>query len=179
MPTSINKPIAQAMEKQQKVLMPRTPKVQNNIVLIPNYANPYIYSKDDSMVERNTIQDISREIPIYSDPVHRPPPKQVKTPLHKIPRSLFDIDPELNMDFEENCPFQEDVISAMYQRLEKSFFPRTTRIGKSNIGRLVQKVLPKQADIDKIIKDYTKEGSQRNAFTCNRNTGRIFNQPIF
>ena len=84
------------------------------------------------MVERKAIQDISREIPIYPDPVYRPPPKPVKTPIPKIPGSLSDIDPELNVDFEENSPFQEGVISEMYQRPDQSYFPRTTRIGKSN-----------------------------------------------
>ena len=67
------------------------------------------------MVERKTIQDISREIPIYHDPVYRPPHKPVKTPLPEIPGCLSEIDPELNMDFEENSPYQEGVISETYQ----------------------------------------------------------------
>ena len=55
----------------------------------------------------------------------------MKTSIPKIPGSLSDIDPELNTDFEENSPFQEGVISEMYQKPDL-IFPRTIRIGKSN-----------------------------------------------
>ena len=75
-------PIAQAMEKQPKVLVPKTPEVQDKVVSIPNYATLHIESKDDSgsrMVERKAIQDVSRDIPIYPDPVYRPPPIPVNT----------------------------------------------------------------------------------------------------
>ena len=70
-PTLIDKPIAQAMEKQPKAIMPKTPKIQDNMVPIPNYTIP-IKSKHDSgsrMIERKVIQDVSREIPIYPYPV--------------------------------------------------------------------------------------------------------------
>ena len=63
------------------------------------------------MVERNAIQDVSGKIPIYPDPVYRPPPEPVKTSITEIHGSLLDIDPELNINFEENPPFQEGVIS--------------------------------------------------------------------
>ena len=75
------------------------------------------------MIDRKTIQDVSKEIPIYLDPGYRPPPKPVRTPIPKIPGILSDIDPELNTNFEENSPFQEDVISETYQRPDKSYFP--------------------------------------------------------
>ena len=92
--------------------MPKTPKIQHKVVPIPYYAILHIRSKDDSgtrMVERKAIQDVSREILIYPDPVYRPPPKPVKLPIPKIPRSLSDIDPELNSDFEENSTFQDQI----------------------------------------------------------------------
>ena len=78
---------------------------------IPNFTMPpkdIIGSKGNSstnMTDRKTIQDIAREIPIYPDPVYRPPPKPVKTSLPEIPGSLLDTDPELNMDFEDNSLF--------------------------------------------------------------------------
>ena len=74
------------------------------------------------MVKRKTIQDVSREIPIYPDLTCRPPAKPVKLPILEVPRSLLDFDPEINMDFKENSPFQEDVISETYQRPDKSYF---------------------------------------------------------
>ena len=42
---------------------------------IPNFANPPLQLKGDSgikMIGRKMIQDVAREIPIYSDPVYRP-----------------------------------------------------------------------------------------------------------
>ena len=51
---------------------PKTSKIQDKVVPIPNYAIPHIKSKDDSgsrMIERNDIQDVSKEIYIYPDPV--------------------------------------------------------------------------------------------------------------
>ena len=53
------------------------------------------------MIERKTIQDISREISIYPDLLYRPPPKPVKTTIPESPGSLSNIDPELITDFEE------------------------------------------------------------------------------
>ena len=54
--------------------------------------------------------------------------------------------------FEENSPFQEGVMSETFQRLDKSFFqnPKDFRdlINKEN---LIDKSLPKQTDIDKIL----------------------------
>ena len=124
LPTSIDKPIVQAREKtteQPKAIVPETPR---KVVPIPNYAIPHLKSKDNSgsrIAEREAIWDVSREIPIHSDPVYKPLLKLVKTTIPKIPGSLFDIDPELHMDFEENLQFQEGVISETYQRPDKSY----------------------------------------------------------
>ena len=60
------------------------------------------------------MQYVSREIPFYPDPVYRPPPKPVKTPIPQIPGSISDINTKLNMDIEENSPYKEGVISEMY-----------------------------------------------------------------
>ena len=65
----------------------------------------------------------------------------------------IDISPELNIDFEENSPFQEGVILETCQRPDKSFFQEPQELeGLVNTGKLVQKFLPKQADIDRILK---------------------------
>ena len=153
---SISKPIMQVREKQPNVLVPDTRRIQDKIVPIPNYTTPHTWSKDDSgssMVERKVTQDVSREIPICPDPVYRPLPKPVKTPIPEIPGSLSDIDPELNTDFEKNSPFQEGVISEMYQRLDNTYFQEPQELESLiSTGRLVQKYLPKQGDINKLLK---------------------------
>ena len=68
------------MEKpidQPTVPVPKTSR-KHNIVPIPDYTIPHTRSRDDSssrMVNIKTIQDVSREKPIYPDPTYRPPPK--------------------------------------------------------------------------------------------------------
>ena len=98
------------------------------------------------------MQKISKVIPFYPDPVYWSPPKPVKIPMPEFPGKM-DIDQELNTDFKDNSPFQEGVISETYQRPDKSFFQEPQELESLiNTGRLVQKFLPKQADIDKILK---------------------------
>ena len=60
---------------------------------------------------------------------------------------------DINMDFEENSPYQEDVISEMYQRSNKAYFQESKElVSLINTGKLVQKFLLKQAELDKILK---------------------------
>ena len=57
------------------------------------------------------------------------------------------------MDFKDNSPFQEGVISEMYQRLDRSYFQEPQDLESLiNTDRLVQKFLLKQVDIDEILK---------------------------
>ena len=73
--------------------------------------------------------------------------------MSNIPGNLFDIDSEPNTDFEDNSPFQEGLISETYQRPDKPYFHKPQELERLiNTGRLVQKFLPKQADINKILK---------------------------
>ena len=51
---------------------------------------------------------------------------------------------DIKVDSEENSPHQECVISEIYQRPDKSYFQEPPDL--QNV------VLPKQADIDKILK---------------------------
>ena len=67
--------------------------------------------------------------------------------------SVENINPDINLDFGENSPCQEGVISEIFQRLDKSFFQDPKELNDLiNMGNLIQKFLPKQADIDKILK---------------------------
>ena len=66
--------------------------------------------------------------------------------------NVKNINPNINFDFEENSPFQEGVMSEMFQRPDKSFFQEPKELGDLvNEGNLVHKYLPKQTDIDKIL----------------------------
>ena len=69
------------------------------------------------------------------------------------PSSVENINPDINLDFEENLLLHEGVISETFQRLDKSFFQDPKELNNLiNTGNLIQKLLPKQTDIDKILK---------------------------
>ena len=93
-----------------------------------------------------------KDIPFYTDPTYRSLPKPVRILMSESPENV-DISWELNINFKENSPFQERVILDTYQRPDKSFFQEPQELkGLVNTGILIQKCLPKQADIDKKLK---------------------------
>ena len=52
--------------------------------------------------------------------------------------SVENINPDINLVFKENSPFQEGVISEMFQRLDKSFFQDPKELNDlMNMGNLV------------------------------------------
>ena len=81
-------------------------------------------------------------------------------PLHKPLLKQQDMDTaipnnnssSINLDIEENSPFQEGVISETIQRPDKMFFQKPKSLEDIiDTGNLIQKFLPKQMDIDKIL----------------------------
>ena len=58
----------------------------------------------------------------------QPPPKLIRSNMPRIQEGLQssyspeNITSDINLDFEENSPFQEGVISEAYQRVDKLFF---------------------------------------------------------
>ena len=136
--------------------MPENSRIHDKITPIPDYAIPQTRSREDSssrMVKRKMTQDINGEIPMYPDPIYGPPSKPTEIPLQEVPRNLPDLDTEINTDFEENSPYQEVVISETYQKPDKSYFQEPQELDSLiNTGKIVQKFLPKQDDIDKILK---------------------------
>ena len=100
-------------------------------------------------------------VPFYPGPTYRPPPKLIRSKMpgsHEGSQSSnssrsTNINTGINLDFEENSPFQEGVISEAYQRPNKTFFQEPQELNSLvNTGILVQEFLPKQANIDKILK---------------------------
>ena len=68
-----------------------------------------ISNSSAEVINRRLIQKINKDIPFYPDPSYRPPPKPVRIPTSESPEKK-DIWWELNIDFEENSPFQGGVI---------------------------------------------------------------------
>ena len=68
------------------------------------------------------------DVPFHPGPIHRPPPKPIRSDVSKgqessqSSTSSENIGSDINLYFEENSPFQEGVISEAYQRLDKPFF---------------------------------------------------------
>ena len=95
------------------------------------------------------------DVPFHPGPVYRPLPKPIKQDVSYPQSSQSSTNGEninLNFDFEENFPFQGDVMSKSFQRLDKSFFQKPKElVNLINKGNLIHKYLPKQRDIDKIL----------------------------
>ena len=125
------------------------PEHHDKVIPVSDYAISQTMSECDSISRtiRKGMQDTRREISAYADQIYRPPPKPTEIPLQIIPRKIMDIDTlekDVNMDFEENSPYQEGVISESYQRSDKSYFQEPPELqGLVSTGKLVQKFLLK------------------------------------
>ena len=65
----------------------------------------------------------------------------------------MNLDLDINKDIEENSPYQERIISEIYERPYKSQFVDSLELTDLvNTENIVQKYLPKQTDIYKILK---------------------------
>ena len=67
-----------------------------------------------------------RANPFYPHPNYRPLPKPIRTPMPGSSQSseCTDINPEINIDFEENSPFQEGVILETYTKGQINHFSK-------------------------------------------------------
>ena len=73
-------------------------------------------------------------------------------PKHQNTVSTINQNTGINLDIEENSPFQEGIISETIQRPDMSFFQNQKRFEDLiDMGDLIYKFLPKQTDIDKIL----------------------------
>ena len=106
-------------------------------------------------------ENIPEQIHVQQKPIIPIHPNQISNPIPKLPERVIqndkkidlDLDLDINRDIEENSPYQEGIISEVYERPHKSQLvdpPELTDL--VNTERIVQKYLPKQADIDKILK---------------------------
>ena len=87
-----------------------------------------------------------------------------------------------NLDFEENSPHQEGIITEVYESPDKSYLEQpqelTDLVDSTN---LIHKYLPKQVDIDKIMNITKKESAKRYPLATYHqgDTSRLFKQFIF
>ena len=94
-----------------------------------------------------------RPSPPYYDPYARPPlkPPDMIDPLDSQ-KDLLDNDLDRKVEIEENSPFQEGIISEIYERPDTSYVQEPQELKDLiDTTKLIQKFLPKQTDIDKIL----------------------------
>ena len=111
-----------------------------------------INNVDDKMVNNNPFIP---DTPFHPGPILRPPIKPIKQNMthDQSSQNVQDNNRNINFDFEENSPFQEGIMSETFQRPDKLFFQEPKELGDFiNKGNFVHKYLPKQMDIDKILK---------------------------
>ena len=94
-----------------------------------------------------------RPSPQYHDLYARHPPRppDVTDPLDSW-KDLLDNDLDRNVDIEENSPFQEGIISEIYERPEMSYVQEPQELKDLiDTNKLIQKFLLKQTGKDKIL----------------------------
>ena len=146
------------VKKAQKPIETDSPAQRNQIVEQVNSEQRDEIRK--SQMEQSR-ENVPEQIYVPQKPVIPMYPNQTPNPIPKLPERVIqnnrqtdlELDLEINRDIEENSPYQEGIISEIYQRPHKSQLvdpPELTDL--VNTERIVQKYLPKQADIDKILK---------------------------
>ena len=116
---------------------------------------------------------------LYPEPIIRPLPKPPELIDKTQPKQSTELDP--NVDFEENSPHQEGIISETYKNPDQTYFERPQELTDLiNTTKFVQKYLPRQVDIDKILDVIKRKSLERHTFAPyhQRNTGRLFDQSL-
>ena len=154
-----HQPIVQPITKHiQKTVMPLPEStVQLQIDVLPQPASIPL-SQRQQVDPTNITPWIGPKIqhrpsPQYHDPYARPPPRppDVTNPLDSQ-KDLSDNDLDRKVDIEENSPFQEGIISEIYKRPDTSYVQEPQELKDLiDTTKLIQKYLPKQTDIDKIL----------------------------
>ena len=117
-------------------------------------SKPIIISDGIESNMPKSIMEIPRSEmpPPYLIPQIRPPPK----PLDNI--SKKQVAESLKIEIEENLPFQESIISEVYERPDKSYFQEPFELKDLiDTNNIVQQFLPKLTDIDKILEVIKKK----------------------
>ena len=91
------------------------------------------------------------KIPIYPDPLMRSPPRPPDIKVQDDRKINLGL--EIIKDFEENPPYQEGIISELYQKADKSQLLEAPELADLiNTNNIAKKYLAKQTVIDKILK---------------------------
>ena len=126
------------------------PKVMQSLLETVAQSQETVQTEHKSTVQRDIRQPIgprieTRQFPSYPDPILRLPPRLLD--LKEKRGDFSDLDTDRNIDFEENSPYQEGIISETYERPDRFYFKEPSELkGLIDTTKLVQKFLPKQTD---------------------------------
>ena len=149
----------------------------------PTMPKPLIQPTPASITQPLEPRMDPRSIPPYHEPFLRPPPRPPDVTAVKDSRKdLQDLDMDRKIEFEENSPHQEGIISETYERTDKTFIQEPPELKDlMETSKLIQKFLPKQIDIDKnldIIKRKLLKGTHL-PLTIKAIQARYFTSPYF
>ena len=132
----INQAINQPLDVTQRI--PRGTKIVTGKTNSTQGTN----SACDRLINNNN--HFLPDVPLHPDPL--------LTPSRQQNTQEISHNPNINLDFEENSPYQVGIMSETFQRADKSFFQNPRDLGDLiNKENLIHKFLPKQTDIDKIL----------------------------
>ena len=130
------------------------PEIQSQEIVQPQHLIPTSLPHHQWVDPKCIIQPIGPKIqhrasPLYHDPYARPP--DITNPIDGW-KDLLDNDLGRNVDIEENSLFQKGIISETYERPDNAYVQEPYELKDLiDTTKLVQKFLPKQMDIDKIL----------------------------
>ena len=134
------------------------PIVQSQENVQPQFHMPIPLPQHQLVDPTCIIQPIGPKIqhrpsPPYNNPYARPPPRPPElTNSIDSQKDLLETDLDRKVDIMENFPLQEGIISEIYERPDKSYVQEPYELKNLiDTTKLVQKFLPKQMDIDKIL----------------------------
>ena len=141
--------------KSQKI--PMVQNVTKDIMAFP--VPKQLITNETETITTKQILSINTYQTFHPYSIYRPFPRPLEDLQPNSPRNKPDTKPKIDVEFEENSPHQEGIISESYQRPNKSYFQKPKDLESSvNTSRLVKIFLPKQADIDKILKIIQQKG---------------------
>ena len=133
---------------------PNIPTTQEVTIDSTKYPEPnqLITHRTETSTMRQ-VWDKNREYPCQPNPYFRPPPRPPNNLWLQSPKTNTTNESDIDIEFEENLPHQEGIISEIYQRPNKNYFQEPKDLESLvDTSKIVQKFLPKQTDINKILK---------------------------
>ena len=123
-PDPINQTINQPSDLSQEI--PRRTKIEMGKTNLVHSRDP-THSINNANGRITDNKSLIPDVPFHPGPVYRPPPKPIRPVMsnRQSSQNLPDIEvinPNINLGFKDNSPFQEGVLSKTFQRLDKSLF---------------------------------------------------------